>query len=93
MSKLQLITDAPEALGRACPELGLNSAQVEALRSIDPDDRLAAFSFMEFCQGQKFDGGIQAKMACKLGFIQGFKIGNLIHSIEKADLEKTLRNL
>ncbi len=93
MSKLQLITDESAALGRGCPELGLNPAQVEALRSIDPKDRLAAFTFMEFCQGRKFEGGVQAKLAAKMGFIEGFKIGSMIHSIEKADLEKTLLNI
>ena len=94
MSKLQLITgEDRSALGRACPELGLDAAQVEALKSIDPKDRLAAFSFMEFCRGQKFEDGIQAKMAAKMGFIQGFNVGSLIHSIEKTDLEKVLREL
>ncbi len=91
MGKLQLIS-AGTVKPCARPDLGLSSEDIQMLKDFDPEDRLAAFAFVEFSRGQKFQGGIQAKLACKQGFIEGFRIcKKILHA--GPDLERELKEL
>lgn len=78
-------TDEEVAFRRAVTagkmKMSLLVHEQEMLESFPPEQRAGVMAFVRWCEGQKFDGGMRAKLIAKAAFVQGFQIAEAVHEV------------
>ncbi len=76
-------TDEEVAIQRAIQagkmKRSLNPAEQAMLETFPEHERVAVLVFVRWCEGQKWNGGPQAKLAAKSAFIQAFRIAEALY--------------